>query len=371
MSAFLLSKQSKAVQTAAILLSIALIILLLVVGKNIITPILISILLAILLRPIVNFFSHRLKLPDVVATLFTVAILFLVMFAVLFFISWQIAIIAEDWAEIKANVILQYHALQQWIADSFSVNFTKQQSYIDSATDNAMQADATTVGNALGSITDIIINAIAIPVYTFLFLFYRKILVKGLYKLINAKNHGTLTNILLELKVVVHSYIIGLLIQMLIVSALTAGGLMLLGVKYAIFLGVITALLNLIPYIGIMLATVISLFATLATPNNLFIMLWVVLLAAVVQLIDNNILVPKIVGDKVKLNALASIVCVIIGGTIAGVSGMFLAIPLLAIIKVIFDRIEALAPWGYLLGSENSEKKIREKINSARLTKRH
>jgi len=72
----------------------------------------------------------------------------------------------------------------------------------------------------------------------------------------------------------------------------------------------------------------------------------------VVQVIDNNFLVPRIVGNKVKINALASIVGVITGGVVAGIAGMFLAIPLLAIVKVVFDRIETLKPWGYLLGDK-------------------
>ncbi len=59
-----------------------------------------------------------------------------------------------------------------------------------------------------------------------------------------------------------------------------------------------------------------------------------------------------IVSSKVKINALASIVEIIIGGAIAGFAGMFLAIPILAILKVIFDKIESLEPWGYLMGDD-------------------
>jgi hypothetical protein len=70
----------------------------------------------------------------------------------------------------------------------------------------------------------------------------------------------------------------------------------------------------------------------------------------VVQIIDNNILVPLIINTKVQINAFVSIVGIIIGGGIAGVAGMFLAIPILAILKIIFDRIESLEPWGYFMG---------------------
>jgi predicted PurR-regulated permease PerM len=141
---------------------------------------------------------------------------------------------------------------------------------------------------------------------------------------------------------------------MFIVATLTSIGMFILGVEYAILIGVITALLNLIPYIGIMMAITIALLAALINSSEISIMLGVGALFAIVQFIDNNILVPRIVGNKVRINALASIVGVITGGFIAGIAGMFLAIPLLAIMKVIFDRIESLSPWGYLIGDDQN-----------------
>jgi predicted PurR-regulated permease PerM len=117
-------------------------------------------------------------------------------------------------------------------------------------------------------------------------------------------------------------------------------------------LGIITALLNLIPYIGIMLASLITVLAALADSSNISVVLGVLGISIVVQFIDNNILIPRIVGSKVRINALVSMVAVIIGGTIAGIPGMFLAIPLIAIVKVIFDRIESLSPFGFLMGDD-------------------
>ena len=76
------------------------------------------------------------------------------------------------------------------------------------------------------------------------------------------------------------------------------------------------------------------------------------MVSLVVQIIDNNLLVPLVVSSKVEINSLASILGIIIGGVLAGISGMFLAIPMMAILKVIFDRIEYLEPWGYLLGDD-------------------
>jgi hypothetical protein len=111
-------------------------------------------------------------------------------------------------------------------------------------------------------------------------------------------------------------------------------------------------LLNLIPYLGILVAMVISIFATLTGTPDLSMIFGVIIVTIIVQLIDNNILVPLVVSSKVEINAMASIVGIIIGGAIAGIPGMFLAIPTIAVLKVIFDRIEPLKPWGYLMGDD-------------------
>jgi predicted PurR-regulated permease PerM len=144
----------------------------------------------------------------------------------------------------------------------------------------------------------------------------------------------------------------GLLFEMAIVSVLTTVGLMIIGVKYAILLGVITGLLNLIPYIGIVIAGVLTIIASLTGTSDLSVIVGILVVNIIVQIVDNNILVPMVVSSKVEINSIASIVGIIIGGAIAGISGMFLAIPVMAILKVIFDRTQSLEPWGYLLGDD-------------------
>jgi predicted PurR-regulated permease PerM len=117
-------------------------------------------------------------------------------------------------------------------------------------------------------------------------------------------------------------------------------------------LGIITGILNLIPYIGILFAGVLSIVVSLSGSTDLSIALGVIVVNLIVQFIDNNILIPMFVNSKVQINAFASIIGIIIGNVLGGITGMFLAIPMIAIIKVIFDRIDYLEPWGYLLGDD-------------------
>ena len=158
-------------------------------------------------------------------------------------------------------------------------------------------------------------------------------------------------DILAKTKRVIKGYIVGLFIEMLIVAAMNCIGFFILGVKYALLLGVIAALLNLIPYLGIFTACLLSLLITFttATPSTV---LGVAVVLIIVHIIDSNILLPKVVGSKVKINALVTILGVILGSTIWGIPGMFLAIPIIAILKVIFDGVDSLNPWGMLLGDD-------------------
>ncbi|HEX8575984.1 MAG TPA: AI-2E family transporter, partial [Flavobacterium sp.] len=202
------------------------------------------------------------------------------------------------------------------------------------------------------SFTDTLLNLILFQIYLFLVLLYRNHFMMFLIRLFKKDGESKLHDIIINIKVAIKSYIMGLIIQMVTVSVLTTIGFMIIGIEYAILLGVITGILNLIPYVGIMFAGILSMIASLSASTDISIVLGVIIVIAVVQLIDNNILVPIIVSSKVQINALVSIVGIIIGGAIAGVSGMFLAIPLIAIVKVIFDRIDNLEPWGYLLGDD-------------------
>jgi putative permease len=156
---------------------------------------------------------------------------------------------------------------------------------------------------------------------------------------------------------IIRKYIIGLLLEMAIVATVLCLVFWLLGIKYAILLGIITGLFNIIPYIGIFTALIFSVVVTFATAAATTKILLVIAAVVVMHLIDSNVLLPIIVGSKVKINGQITLLGVIVGGMMWGIPGMFLSIPVIAIAKIIFDRVESLQPWGLLLGDEKDEDK--------------
>ncbi|MCF6141358.1 AI-2E family transporter [Flavobacterium sp. K77] len=333
-----------------ILLALISLLFLFYIGQGILVPIIMSFLFAILLYPIVQFLKAKLRFPNVLAVMIAV-ILFVLFFVGLFvFLSFQISDFTEDFDKIEKNLTIHLGNIQDYIRTNFNLSSSEQKKYIDTAAEDSMEKGKEIIGTTLMSFTDTLLNLTLIPIYTFLILLYRTHFLMFLGKLVSKENHAQLKDILTNIRMAINSYIVGLIIELICVATMTTIGFMIIGVKYAILLGIITGILNLIPYIGILFAGVLSIVASLTGSPDLSVIVGVIVVTVVVQLIDNNILVPMIVSSKVEINAFISIIAIIIGGAIAGVSGMFLALPILAMLKVIFDRIESLEPWGYLMG---------------------
>lgn len=334
------------------LVSLIAIFFILFIAQEILIPLMMALLFSILLRPCCAFLKEKLRFPHVISVMTCVLLFVVLIIGILTFISWEVTDFVKDWNTIKHNFSIHLSNLQEFVRQHFDISTFEQDKYIKNATDDTVKSGKEILGSTLLSFTDTLLNLTLIPIYMFLILLYRTHFMKFLNKLFKAEHHHVLFDILCQIKVAVKSYLVGLIIQMVSVATLTTIGFMIAGIEYAILLGVLTGLLNLIPYLGIIVAMIISIFATLTGTPDVSMILGVIIVTIVVQLIDNNILVPLVVSSKVEINAMASIVGIIIGGAIAGIPGMFLAIPTIAILKVIFDRIEPLKPWGYLMGDD-------------------
>lgn len=336
----------KLVAVLAILLIISFIIS---VGHSIIFPIYISFLLAILLNPLMLFF-RRLKISKVFSILFSVVIALIILSVIISFFIYGLSSFAEDLPVVKSNLQKYIASIQTWLYQRFNISYKSQLNYVNKYTDELLDYIGSLAGNTLSSITDFLFNFVLIPIYVYMFLFYKELFIKFMEELFKSEHIERVTDILHETKSVVQNYVNGLILELSVVAVLNTIGLLIIGAQYALLLGAFSAILNLIPYVGALISGFIAVVITISYSSNLALIIGVMAVFVVVQFIDNNYLMPKILGSKVQINAMFSILAVIIGGALAGVSGMFLSIPSLAIMKVIFDRIDSLKPWGMLLG---------------------
>ncbi len=335
-------------KVSQLLIGICAFFFILYIGSAIILPVLFSLVIAILLNPFVNFL-HRRKINRVIAIFMAVIVTIILVAALIYFLTSQMIRFSESFPEMKDQLLLLLHDIVNWVSLTFNISTAQVNAWIDNLRSKGIENSSIVVGQTLNAIKGILILVFLIPVYIFMFLFYKPLLLDFIGKLFESDNHKTVGDVLKQTKHLIQNYLIGLIMEMVLVAALNCAGLLILGIQYALLLGVIGAILNVIPYVGGLVAVLLTMLIALATESPTAALL-VFIMYVVVQLIDNYWIVPKIVGSKVKLNALISIIVVLIGGAIWGIPGMFIAIPLTAIVKVIFDRIDGLNAWGFLLG---------------------
>jgi len=277
----------------------------------------------------------------------------------MYFLANQLSDLGQDWPLLKKQALNSFADLQHWVSSTFRVNAHKQIDYLRDSATSAVATSATLVGATLITLSSTLLFLAFLLLFTFFILNYRKILFSFLIAVFKEEHAQKVSDIVGQIQYIIKRYILGLFLQMLIVSALTVIVLSLLGVKYAILLGLIAGIFNLVPYIGIFSALVISILITFATAGAAKALLVVIAFVAI-HALDGNILMPLVVGSKVKINALFAFVGIVVGEMIWGISGMFLCIPYLAMLKIIFDRVDELKPWGILLGEQANPTKKRK-----------
>lgn len=312
----------------------------------VLVPFAFACLIAILLNPLSSMLQRR--LPRGLAIFCTILIALVVVGVLLYFLSTQILTFSETLPALKAKSNMIVHELQLWISNRFGITTKKQLEIVNNALNGSQAYVGETLSTILGGMTVLVL----IPIYVFFLLFYKPLILDFIFQAFSEKHSLRVAEILVETKSAIQRYILGLLIEMAIVSAMNSAALLMLGVRSAILIGVIGGILNTIPYLGGLVAIALPILMVTVTQDGYSTQLAIVMAYLIIQLIDNNILVPKIVSSKVEINALFSILIVLCGGLLWSYSGMFLSIPLVAILKIIFDRIDGLKPWGHLLGTK-------------------
>jgi predicted PurR-regulated permease PerM len=319
------------------------------IAQEIIIPLIYATIIAVVLSPAVNYLARK-RFSRPVAISLVLLTVMLCTILVIGLLSSQLMEFTESFPALieKFNQISKETVA--WASENFNISTRKINLWVAAKKTDMIAGGNSSLGQTILNTGNVLVVLILIPVYVFMILYYQPLLLEFLHRLFKSGDHSEVDSVLSRIKKVIQSYLVGLLLEALIVAILNSAALLLLGIDYAILLGVIGAILNVIPYIGGLIAVALPMMIALATKESNTYCLLVLGAYFVIQLIDNNYIIPKVVASKVKINALASIVVVIAGGALWGLAGMFLSIPLIAIIKVIFDQVEPLKPWGYLLG---------------------
>lgn len=334
------------IKAPLILLGLVLLTFILYVLGGIIVPLAFAALIAILLNPL--YVRLEKFMPKVAAIILSILFGILIIAGLLYFLSTQISGFVDRIPLLQQKTTVLLAQLQDWAKEHFGLNLEKQINALKEGTNNGGKMLTNTLGTILGTLSVVVL----IPIYVFMMLFYKPLILDFLFQVFSEKHSLRVAEILSQTKSAVQSFMQGLMIETAIVCVLNSIALLLIGVPSAIVIGVIGGILNILPYIGGIIAIALPVLMVTITRDGYSGQLLVIASYAVIQFIDNNILVPRIVSSKVQINALMSIIVVLLGGALWGVSGMFLSIPFIGVLKIIFDRVDGLKPWGRLLGDE-------------------
>ena len=319
------------------------------IGQLIILPLVFAIIIAIVILPVVNIFV-RMKINRVIAIMMTIFLCYVVIVALVALLYSQAFRFSESWPTLVNKFTVLLNQIIAWASGYFDINKQQIQEWIIKTKGELINTISSSIGHTIATIGSGLVAMFLIPVYIFMILFYEPLILDFIHKLFSKDYQSHVNEIITQTKTVIQHYLVGLVIEFVIISILYSLTLFILGIDYAILLGIIAAMLNVIPYIGGIVGVALPMMIALATKDSAWPAIYVLVIFYIIQLIDNHYIIPKIVASKVKINALFAILIVLVGNAVWGIPGMFLSIPILAIVKLIFDHIEPLKPWGFLLG---------------------
>jgi predicted PurR-regulated permease PerM len=342
-------KQSPIIHYTFLLIGLSLLVFVLHKLDGVLLPILFAALLSVLLLPLVVRLE-KWRFPRVWAIIVTLLVLMAALTGLFYLFGTQLMTLRDELPKLQAKSLVYFDQMQQWASEKFGYQPMSKEELIDSSMKSVKKSAGGYLGSTLSTTATVLSVTTLIPIYIFCFLYYRDHMRQFMFRFVAPDKRTTVLHTMDSIQTVVQAYIQGLLTVIVVVSVLNAIGLLLLGVKFAVFFAVFASVLAVIPYIGIMVGSAIPALVTLVETGSIGKAAAVVGVFMFVQFLEGNFITPMITGSKVSINPMAAIVALILGGELWGTPGMILSIPLIAVMKVVFDASKTTEPWGFLLG---------------------
>lgn len=311
--------------------------------QSFLVPLAYGLMIALIVYPVCKKLEGH-KIPRTFAVFLSILLVVFVLGAVLIIFFFQVQALQRELPKVFMQTDSLITEIQDWIRIRLNVSVIDQNNMLKDFGKNMMSNISGIVSGSFSIASHTLFNLIIIPLYTALFLIYRGACVKLVVSLLG-KNHETEAILILkEATHVYFNYIKGMVMVYIVVGVLNSIGLLLLGVDYAIVFGMASAFMTIIPYIGITISAILPMIIVWTETNNVLYPIGVVAVYSIVQYLEANLIFPYIVGKQLGINTLVSILAILLGGVIWGVSGMILFIPFTALLKIISGHIESLKP---------------------------
>ncbi len=319
-------------------------------GQSIFVLLFISGILSFLLLPICQGLQRR-SWPLWLAAATSCVLLAVVFLGLVYFMGSQYAHFGKDLPALQSSLLHKVDLVQAFVEARFKVAQAEQTAWILDKVEGLVRGSANAALGVFTATGAALATALVIPIIVF-FLLVLKGHFREFFSRLRSNQDGAVLRLVSNISSLSRQWLKGMITVVLCLAVLDSIGFLLLGLEYAVLLGCTAGLLNVIPYLGPWLGAIVPVLIALLTKDSAMYAVGVVAVIAFTQFIDNNFITPKVVGSSVSLNPLVSMLALLAWGSLWGFMGMLLAIPITGMLKLVFDEIPSLKPWGYLLGEE-------------------
>jgi len=353
----MLNKPPRIITLTFVLLFIILFFYGIILAKGFLSTLILGVIFSYLIFPLVNFLEKKAHFPRALANLISILLLLGVLSMVIFIMYRNFGRITQDMPALVQQAHHNIDQLGEFIESTFGYTVQSQNLLIHDSVNNMFNTSSEFTKSVFKGTTSTLFTLGLMPVFMFYMLYYREKFYKFILMAVPSEREEDARQIIRRISHVTPRYVGGVFTVVLILSVLNSFGLWIVGVKYAILFGIISALFNLIPYFGTWIGASIPFTFALLTGDSPHLALGVIILFVIIQFTENNILTPNITGSYVNLNPFVTILLIIIGGTVWGIIGMFVVVPVAAMLKIIFDHSKSMKPYGYLIGADMENRK--------------
>jgi predicted PurR-regulated permease PerM len=341
-------------QLNKVLLSFFLVSLILYLGRLFLIPVAIGAFFAMLLYPVAQTLQHR-GLKQTTAAFLSIVLLQVVLALLSGVVYYKLKDLQRDLPEIEMKIKEKTERLQGLLSQTTDISEQEQEVILEQKKPDIIKAVGKTVRDVVMKGLYLLLEVFIILTYAFFFLVYRHRIRNFFIKLNWFHNQTESRLIAFRITHVVHDYLKGTFLVIAVLALIYALGFWAIGLEHAVLFALVTALLRIIPYFGSFLGIALPIAFAILTKESMWYPVLVLVFFMVTQLLEANLLTPYITGSRVKLNPLATILAILLGNLLWGIPGMILFVPLSGMLKVIFDEIPQLHPYGYFLGKEEDD----------------
>ena len=321
-------------------------------AKDILMPLTIAGVLATLFFPFCKWMEGK-KVPKGLAVLICVLILLIIIAGISVLLGWQISALANDFPMIKQKSRAIIDRIQEYILNNSNISAEEQFQIIK----EEQPSYTNIVQMIVGSFTYILTNLLFTLVYLFCLLYYRSHIKQFILKITPTSDRKEMEQVIYNAALISQQYLVGLSKMIVCLWIMYSIGFSILGVKHALFFALLCGLLEIVPYVGNITGTLLTVFVSAGQGASVQMLGGIIVVYGIVQLIQGWLLEPLIVGHQVKINPFTTIIALVVGELVWGIPGIFLAIPIIAMIKIACDHFEPLKPYGFLIGPTESKKR--------------